>query len=95
MFSNFLKISKRRSYFSDHGADATHGCSFERFASIERICILDQLQIISSHVLYHIFCCLHMSQGQLEMVLIIQNIEQVSIERMDVLYFWEIIKDVQ
>lgn len=35
-----------------------------------------------------------MSEGQLVMILVVEHIEEIPVEWMDVLYFWEIIKDV-
>ena len=35
-----------------------------------------------------------MSQGQLEVILVVENVEEVAVERMDVLYFGEVVEDV-
>lgn len=94
MFPHFLQIGKWRSYFSDHCAHSTQSCSFEGFATIERISIFYQFKIISTHVFNHIFCCLDVSECQLVMVLIIEDIKKISVKWMDVFNFGEVVKDV-
>ena len=36
-----------------------------------------------------------MPQSQLKMVFVIENIEKVTIERMDILHFREVVQDIQ
>lgn len=63
MLPDFLEIGEGGGDFPDHGAHSTQCCSFEGFASIQGICIFDQFQIISAHVLDHVFSGFDMTQG--------------------------------
>jgi len=94
MFSYLFQIGKWRSYFSDHSAHSSQSCSFEGFATIERISVFYKFKIISTHVFNHIFGCFDVSERQLVMVLIIKNIEKISVKWMDIFDFGEVVKDV-
>ena len=47
------------------------------------------------HSVYKVSGHVELSKGQLIVVSIIQNIQQISIERVNVIYFWEVIQYLQ
>lgn len=94
MFSDFFEISQRRCYFSNHGAHPSKGCSLQRFASIQRISVFDKFEVVSTHVFDHVLGGFDVTQRQLEMVFVVEDVEKVAVEGVDVFYFGEVVEDV-
>lgn len=95
MFSDFFQIGKRRVNFSDHRADSTQCSSFERLASVERVRVLDKLQIVFAHVIDHVFSSFDMTKGEFVMVLVIEYVEEITVEGMNVFDFGKVFEDVE
>jgi len=67
--------------------------SFKKFASIERISVFHQSNVIGSDVIYNILSFVNMTEGQLIMISIVKNVHQIGIKWMNIIQFWESIDD--
>ena len=94
VFSDFFKVRKRRVDFSNHGTNSTQSGSFQTLASVQGVCVFDELEIIFAHVVDHILGGFDMAQGELVMVLVVQDVKKISVEWVDVFNFGEIFENI-
>lgn len=94
MLSDFLEIGQGRGDLADHGAHPSQSGSLEGFASVEGVGVFDKFEVVPTHVFDHALGGLDVPECQFVMVLVIENVEEVSIEGVDVFYLGEVVEDV-
>ena len=94
MFPDFLEVGEWGGYFSDHGAHPSKGSSFEGLAPVEGIGVFDQFEVVSAHILDHVLGGFDVAECQFVVVFVVEDIEEVAVEGVDVLYFGEVVEDV-
>ena len=93
MLSDFFQIAEGTLQLFKECSLSTECRSFKKFASIERISILHQSNVIGSDVIYNILSFVNMTEGQLIMISIVKDVHQIGIEWMNIIQFWESIDD--
>jgi len=93
MLSDFFQIAEGTLQLLKECSLSTKCRSFKQFASVKRISVLHQSNVIGSNVIYNILSFVDVTQGQLVMISIVKNIHQISVERMNIIKFWERIDD--
>lgn len=85
MLSDLLKINQGIfQSFADRG-HPTKGSAFEGLALEERLRILEKSYVVSCNGFDQPLCCRQCSEGNFEMVGIVKSVEQIFVERVDVL----------
>lgn len=95
MFPHLLEVRQRRPDLADHSAHPTQSRPLQGLASVEGIGILDEFEVIATHIVDHILGRFDMAQGQFVVVLIVEDVEEVTVEGMDVLHLGEVLEDVE
>ena len=93
MLSYFFQIAERTLQLFKECSLSTECRSFKQFASIKRISIFHQSNIIGSNVINNILSFINMTQGKFVMVSIIKDVHQISIKWMNIIQLWERIDD--
>lgn len=93
MLSYFFQIAERTLQLFKECSLSTKCRSFKQFASIKRISIFHQSNIIGCNVIYNILCFVNVTQCQLIMISVVKNVHQISIEWMNIIQLWECIDD--
>lgn len=95
MFPHFLEVGEGGGDLPDHGAHPAQSSSLQGLAPVERICVFDQFEVISAHVLDHILGGLDVPQRKFVVVFIVEHVEEVRVEGVDVLHLREVVQNVQ
>lgn len=74
-------------------AHATESCSFQLLAAVQAITVLKQANVVLGYFVDEVASGVELTQGELVVVFIIENIHEISIEWMDIVDFWEFIDD--
>jgi hypothetical protein len=85
MLADLIQIQQRIFQSLDQRGHATEGGPLELLALIERLCVFQEADIISGNGLYQVLGGGHLTKGNLEMVRIVEGVEQILVERVDVL----------
>jgi len=89
MLSYFFQITERTLQLFKECSLSSKCRSFKQFASIKRISIFHQSNIISSNIIYDILCFVNVTQGQLIMISVVKDVHQISVEGMNIIQLWE------
>lgn len=65
----------------------SHASTFELFATIHRITILQQSNVILGKVVYQVLGCVDLTKGKLVMVSVVEDVDKVCVEGVDVLMY--------
>ena len=75
------------------GAHSAQGRLLQLLAPVERIAKLHQPDVVLGHIINQVFSCIDLPQGQFVVILVVQDIHQISVKRMDVIKLREFIDD--
>uniref|UniRef100_A0A0E9WL69 Uncharacterized protein n=1 Tax=Anguilla anguilla TaxID=7936 RepID=A0A0E9WL69_ANGAN len=73
--------------------DGTHpaqSCPLQLLTAVQGVPILHQPHIVLGNIVNQILCYVYLSQGQLVVVFVIQNVHQVCIKWVNVVQLWEV-----
>ena len=76
------------------GAHAAECGALERFATVQRVAVLEQLGVVAADTVDQLAGNVHLTEGQLEVVAVVQHIDQVRVERVDIVEPREVGEDL-
>lgn len=94
MLTNLLQVSQALSLPLHDCRHPSESSSLELLASVKRIAVLEKPDIILGNVINEMPCRVQLAQGELVMVLVVEDIHQVRIERMDIFQFRELAQNL-
>lgn len=93
MLADLVEVHQRVLEALDEGSHATEGGTLELLALIQRLAILEKADIISGDGLDQVLGRRHLAEGDSEMVGIVEGVEQILVERMDILQSGKALED--
>lgn len=93
MLSNLVQVEERVLQSLDNGGHATQRGPLELLALEERLSVLEKSDVISGNGLDQMFRSRKLTQGDPEMVGIVEGVEQILVEGVDVLQAREAVED--
>lgn len=93
MLANLVQIQKRVFQSLDQRGHATKGGPLELLALVERLCVFQETDVVSRDGLYQVLGSGHLTKGDLEVVRIVEGVEQILVERVDVLKARKAVED--
>ena len=84
MLSDVLQVLQALVLAFHDGAHATQSSAFQLLAPIEGVTKLHQPDVVLGHVVNEVFGCVHLTQSQLVMVPVVQDVHEVSVERVNI-----------
>jgi hypothetical protein len=93
MLADLVEIQQRILQSLDERGHATEGGSLELLALVERLCVFQKTDVISGNCLYQVLGSGHLAKGNLEVVRIVEGVEQILVERVDVLETGKAVED--
>jgi hypothetical protein len=85
MLAHFFKIGQRGALAFDQCTHATQSSSLELLATVERVAVLEQTSIVFTESIDQVAAGVEMAESELVVVAIIENVDQIGIERVDIL----------
>lgn len=85
MLADLVEIQQRIFQSLDERGHATESGSLELLALVERLCVFQKADVISGNGLDKVLGSGHLAKGNLEVVRIVEGVEQILVERVDVL----------
>lgn len=93
MLADLVKVQEGVFKPAANGGHASQRGTLELLALEERLGVFQQANVISRHDLDQMLCGRQLSKGDAEMVGIVEGVQEILVERMDVLEAWEAIKN--
>lgn len=93
MLSHLIEIQERIFEALADGGHATKRGPLELLALEERLAILEQTDIVSGNGLDQVLCGGELTERNAEVVGIVERVEQILVERMDILQSRETLED--
>ena len=93
MLSNLVQVEERVFQSLDNSGHATQRGPLELLALEEGLSVLEKSDVISGNGLDQVFRSRKLTQGDPEMVGIVEGVEQILVERVDVLQAREAVED--
>jgi hypothetical protein len=93
MLANLVEIQKRVLQPLADSGHATKRSALQLLALEERLGILEQAHVISGDGLNKMFCGGQLTEGNTEVVRIVECVQKILVEWMDVLQSWKSIKN--
>ena len=94
MLTNLLKVSERRLQLLDDSTHSTQSSPLQLLALVQRSSELHHTDILLSDVITQLLGNIDLTQSQLVMISVVQDVHQISVEGVDVVHDREVIKDV-
>mmetsp|Transcript_14775 Transcript_14775/g.32614 ORF Transcript_14775/g.32614 Transcript_14775/m.32614 type:complete len:267 (+) Transcript_14775:1428-2228(+) len=92
VLAHLLEIAQGCFELLQHCAHATHGCALELLTPVERVSVLQQAQIVLRKARNQVLSSVHLSQGELEVVSVVQDVHKVCVEGVDVVQAGEVLQ---
>lgn len=93
VLSDLLKITQTGLEFFKQSSSSTEGRSLQHFGSVKTVGVFKQSNVIVSNVICDGLGFVHVTEGQLVMISIVEHIHEISVEGMHVVKFGERIND--
>lgn len=93
MLSDFLEETERRSESLDDLGHSSQTSSLEHLASVQTVTVLKESDVVLSDVVNQVTGSVNMSQCDFVMILVVDNVDKISIEGVDVVELGEVVKD--
>lgn len=93
MLADLVKIQKGILQSLDKRGHATESGSLELLALVERLCVFQKADVIAGDGLDQVLGSGHLTKGNLEVVRIVEGVEQILVERVDVLKTRKAVED--
>ena len=93
MLTHLLQICQRGLVFFDQRTHTTQTCSLDGFASVQTVTVLEHTYIILGKILNKMPCCVQLSKRQFVMILVVQHVDQIRVERMYLVQTRKLIDD--
>lgn len=93
MLTNLVKVEERILESAANGGHSSQGGTLELLALEERLCIFEETDVIARHNLDQMLCGRELTEGDSEMVCIVQSIEEILVEWVDILKAREPVQD--
>lgn len=94
MLSDLLEIYERvLRPTAQNRSHTTEGRTLQLLASVQRVSILDQSHVVTGDLLNQVLGSRELGERYLEMIPIVENVEQILVERVYVVELGELIED--
>ena len=90
---DLLQVRQRRRVFLHDRAHAPERRAFQLFAAVQRVAVLQQLDVVLRDLVDDVARGVELPERQLVVVLVVQHVEQVGVERVDVVHAREVVQD--
>ena len=90
-----LQVLERALLPLDHSAHPTERGALEALAAVERVAVLEQLDVVLAHGVDELPRDVHLAERQLEVIAVVEHVDQVGVERVDVLEPREVCHDLR
>ena len=94
MLPDLLEVRERRGVLLHDGAHASQRRSLELLASVERVAVLEELDVILGDLVDDVLGGIELPERELVVVLVVQNVEEVAVEGVDIVKLREGVQDV-
>jgi len=89
-----LEVLERPLLPLHHRAHSAQGGTLERLAAVERVSVLEKLDIVAADPVDQLLGEVELAEGELEVVAVVQHVDEVRVERMDVVQAREVGQDL-
>lgn len=93
MLPDLLEVSQARTDAFHDGAHAAEGGDFQGLAPVERVAVLDEPHVVCGDSRDEVFGGGEVGEGELVVVLVVEDAEEVVVERVDVVEAREVVDD--
>lgn len=93
MLPDLLKVCQTRSDTLQNSTHATKCSYLQALAPVQGISILEQPQIVLGDLCNDISSCIDLTQSKFVVILVVEHMKQIAIERMDVIQSRKLIYD--
>jgi hypothetical protein len=87
MLTHLFEVLEGRVLALHERTHTTEGSLLELLASVERVSVLEKTHVVLAEVLDEVSASVELTESELVVILVVQNVDQVSIERVDFLLF--------
>eukprot|EP00962_Isochrysis_galbana_P021975 scaffold6512_cov132-Isochrysis_galbana.AAC.3 len=92
---HLLQVLERALLPLHNGAHSAERRALQRFAPVERVAVLEQLDIVTAHPVDELLGEVELAQSKLEVVAVVQHVDQIRVERVDVIQPREVGQDLR
>ena len=93
MLADLVEVDKRVFKSAADGGHTTESSTLELLALEERLSILEKSDIVAGHSFDQMLGCGELTKGDTEMVSVVEGVEEILVERMDILKSWEAVEN--
>lgn len=94
MLPDLLKILKALCLALHDGGHSAEGSPLELLAPVQRVSVLEETHIVLGDIVDEVESDVDLTEGQLVVVLVIEDVHKISIERVDVIQLGEVCQDL-
>ena len=85
VLAHLLEVLEGALLALEHGAHAAERGALERLAAVERVAVLEQLDVVLADAVDQLARDVQLAERELVVVAVVQHVDQVGVERVDVL----------
>ena len=93
MLSHLLKILQALVLSLHNGAHSAERCLLQLLAAVKRVAVLEKTDIVLGDIVDEMLGSIDLAQGKFVVVLVIEDVHEVGVERMDVVELGELADD--
>ena len=86
MLANLLQVAERRIQLLHHRAHTTQRSVLQLLAAVQRVSVLQQTDIVLADLRHHVLRRVDLTESQLVVVTVIQNVDEIRKEGVDFLH---------
>ena len=95
VLAHLLEVLERALLAHEHRAHPSERRALQRLAPVQRVAVLEQLDIIAADAIDELSRDVHLAESELVMVAVVEDVDQVRVERVDVVQPREVRQDLR